>query len=59
MKFKEWFYTEVGTSTASIAVFARPVFGGAITRTWPPSIADSEFNSHEHHKKKKKKKKED
>ena len=35
MKFKEWFLKEVGTSTASVAVFSRPFFSGAVTRCWP------------------------
>jgi hypothetical protein len=41
MKFKEWFkkiqLQEVGTSTSSVAVFSRPIFGGnMIRRTWAP-----------------------
>jgi hypothetical protein len=51
--FKEWLaekekqLNEIGTSTAAVATFARPVFGGGsmVRRDWP------------FHKKKKKKKK--
>ncbi len=36
MNFKQWYLNEVGTSTSSVAVFARPIFGSnLITRTWP------------------------
>ena len=37
LDFKGWFYTEAGTSTASVAIFARPIFGGGaeVQRTWP------------------------
>ena len=63
MKFKQWFYTEVGTSTASVAIFSRPVFGGPQTRDWPPSIADTECllggEKKRRHKKHHYKKKED
>ena len=52
MKFKEWLkLREVETSTASIATFAMPVFGGPFRRMYPePVEADPCF------KKKKKKK---
>ena len=34
MKFKEWLtLNELGTGTSSVAVFARPIFGGLIRRS--------------------------
>jgi len=39
MTFREWLkLREVGTSTASVAVFARPLFGGPTTRMYPEPI---------------------
>jgi len=53
MRFKEWLrINEVGTSSASVAVFARPVFGSAVRRTWPPMFGDLDKS-----RKKKKRKK--
>lgn len=62
MNFRQWFYTEVGTSTASIAMFARPVFGGHMaSRLFPQMITfnDDEDKCEKHKKHKKHKKKED
>lgn len=39
LDFKNWILSEVGTGTSSVAVFARPIFGGATRRTWPPFTA--------------------
>jgi hypothetical protein len=54
MSFKEWLkLSEVGTTTASVATFKMPLFGGPVTRMYPEPITigqDSFF------KKKKKKK---
>jgi hypothetical protein len=44
---------EVGTSTASVASFARPVFSGAIRRTW--AVEDPFFKKKKKKKKRKKK----
>jgi hypothetical protein len=58
MKFKEWFYTEQGTFTASIAMFARPIFGGDLVgRTFPDCIGNGD-KEHKHKKKKHRKKEE-
>jgi len=39
MSFKEWFkLQEVGTSTASVAPFIRPLFGGPVTRMYPDPV---------------------
>lgn len=58
MRFKEWLakqeINEVGTGTASIAVFARPVMS-MVSRTWAPFIT-SEIEPPKKKKKKKKKK---
>lgn len=42
MNFKQWYLNEVGTGTNCVAVFARPIFGELIKRTWPPSFGGSE-----------------
>lgn len=34
MRFKDWLLREVGTGTACVAAFARPVLPGPIRRTW-------------------------
>ncbi len=39
LDFKDWFYTEAGTSTACVAVFSRPIFGDEIRRNWPGFVA--------------------
>lgn len=53
MCFKEWLkLQEVGTSTASVAVFARPLFGGPATRMYPEPVI---IGGREVTKKKKKK----
>lgn len=57
--FKQWLLLrEVGFSTSCVANFSLPI-GGAMSRTWPPPISDSEWRSPEddkkhHHKKHKK-----
>jgi hypothetical protein len=33
LEFKSWLLKEVGTSTASVAVFARPIFSEPVKRT--------------------------
>lgn len=40
LDFKQWYINEVGTGTNCIAVFARPIIGGPVTRTWPPFFGD-------------------
>jgi hypothetical protein len=52
LDFKDWFYTEAGTSTACVAVFSRPIFGDEIRRTWPNLIT---MNYDDEEKKKKRK----
>jgi hypothetical protein len=44
LDFRDWLLSEVGTGTNSVAVFARPIFGDAIRRTWPPftTVEDEE-----------------
>lgn len=43
MKFREWLkLQEVGTGTNAIAVFARPVIGGPVTRNALDSIGFKE-----------------
>lgn len=63
MNFKQWYLNEVGTGTSSIAVFARPIFGGnLVSRIWPQIIAGQDLQAPceiKKNKKKKKKKKED
>ncbi len=61
MKFREWYQTlmEVGTGTNCIAVFARPIIGGPVERTWPETIAGPDFASVFGEKPTKKKKKDD
>lgn len=55
MNFKEWLkLQEVGTSTANVAVFARPLFGGPVTRMYPEPVI---LGGREIKKKKKKKQK--
>lgn len=51
--FKQWLQNEVGTSTASIATFARPIGIGTVSRTSPSLITvdDLEREKHEKHKK--------
>lgn len=40
MNFRQWYLNEVGTSTASVAVFSRPIFGGPLaTRVFPSLVA--------------------
>ena len=55
MKFKEWFekiqLLEVGTSTASIAVFSRPIFGSDMVRRMFPSIEDTEYKKNKKYRK--------
>lgn len=61
MNFKDWYYmvTEAGTSTACVALFSRPIFGGdLVSRTWPDEIIGPDFDSVFGEKKKKKKKEE-
>lgn len=55
MNFKKWYLSEVGTSTASIAVFSRPIFGGPVARLWPNSIVDDDDEDDKDEKKKDKK----
>lgn len=39
LSFKEWLkLQEVGTSTASVATYALPLFGGPFTRQYPEMI---------------------
>jgi len=46
MNFKKWYLNEVGTSTASVAVFSLPVFGGPLaTRMFPSLIAGVDDNA--------------
>lgn len=43
MKFKEWLaLKEVGTTTASVATFKMPLFGGPVTRMYPKPITVEE-----------------
>ena len=58
MNFKKWYLNEVGTSTASIAVFSLPVFGGPLaTRMSPDSILGLDpWDADKKHKRKKHKK---
>jgi hypothetical protein len=42
VNFKQWYLNEVGTGTNCVAVFARPIFGELIKRTWPPFFGGSE-----------------
>lgn len=56
MNFKKWYLNEVGTSTASVAVFSLPLFGGPFTRTSPNSILGLDpWNADKDEKKKDKK----
>lgn len=50
--FKQWLQNEVGTSTASIATFARPIGIGTVSRTSPSLITvdDLEREKHKGHK---------
>ena len=50
--FKQWLQNEVGTSTASIATFARPIGIGTVSRTSPSLITvdDLEREKHKKHK---------
>jgi hypothetical protein len=56
MNFKKWYLNEVGTSTASIAVFSLPLFGGPLaTRTSPsPVLGLDDWDEDKKHKKHKK-----
>ncbi len=57
MNFKQWYLNEVGTSTASIAVFSLPIFGGPLaTRMFPNSIIGNDDDDDEKKEKKHKKK---
>jgi len=43
LSFKEWLkLQEVGTSTASVATYALPLFGGPFTRQYPEMIGGRE-----------------
>lgn len=55
MKFREWLkLQEVGTGTNAIAVFARPVIGGPVTRNALDSIGFQEVPFKKMSKRKKK-----
>lgn len=58
LSFKEWLQLqEVGTGTNAIAIFARPMGGGFITRKAPTLlVADSDEDDEKPRKKKKHKK---
>lgn len=38
LEFKNWLKNEVSTSTANVAVFARPIFGQIVKRKFPEKI---------------------
>lgn len=55
LSFKEWFQLqEVGTGTNAIAVFARPMMGGCISRS-APNLLVADSDKDEKPKKKRKK----
>ena len=52
MTFKEWLkLQEVGTSTASVATFAMPLFGGPFVRTAPEMIGGRPIKKHKRKRK--------
>jgi hypothetical protein len=61
-KFKEWLQKEMtscasvsggGTSTADVAGFARPIFGGPVRRTYATTEDEPKKRRKKHHKNKK------
>jgi hypothetical protein len=52
MNFRHWFLNEAGTSTSSVAVFSRPIFGNLVSRKWTQSIGFKEYEPEKKSKKK-------
>ena len=51
MKFTDWLkLREVATSTASVATYAMPLFGGPFARQFPDMIGGREIKKKKKHK---------